>query len=267
VVVIRSLTWSPFCRAQVDAWARRIADAREIGYEVVVVSARASEGAGGMPLLVAGDEVLGLRNPLIERGEEGFGTLTPATFVLSPDGRVEHRFVDKHHARRVTPGTVLAALAPPNAAMSAPVAGQGLRASATLLDPALWLEAQSTLLVRLELDPGRYIYTDPLPDGFIATTVQVLPTEGLRLSRIAYPPAESKEFPDLGVTLPIYEGVADFLVPVRATSELLGFEVERPTNGYPLFVRVDYQTCSSNFCFSPQTLELYVEVSAQALQP
>ena len=34
-----------------------------------------------------------------------------------------------------------------------------------------------------------------------------------------------------------------------------------------LFVRVDYQTCSASFCFSPQTLELYLEAPATTFEP
>lgn len=266
VVAIRSLDWSPFCRAQVDAWSRRADRLAELGYRVVVVSGAASEVASPLPVLVDSDDRLGLRNPLIAPDEAAFGTLVPGTWVLDGDGRVVHRFLERHHARRATPGTVLAALGSRELGEGVvTVAGQGLRVSVGLLDPELWLEAQSTVVVRLQLEPGRYIYTDPLPDGFIATTVQVLPSDGLRFSRIVYPEAETKEFPDLGVTLPIYQGVADFLVPVRATSEQLGLDLEKTTNGYPLFVQVDYQTCSESFCFSPQTLEVYVEAAARAL--
>lgn len=271
LVLLRSLAWSPFCRAQLSAWQAREEELGEVGYGLAIVTTEPlDEQAPGVLLSDPDGRALssvGLRNELIDPREEGYGMPYPGTLVLDREGAVTHRFFELHHARRAAPGTVLAALgAEPSAPDGAILAGRGLTARAGLLDPALTLEGQSLLLVRLELDPGLYIYTDPLPQGFIATTVEVLPTEGLRYQRVEYPEASPKEFPDLGVTLPVYRGVADFLVPVRATPELLGPEVEDPPNGLPIFVRVHYQTCSERLCYTPQDLDLYLEVPVEHVE-
>ena len=70
-------------------------------------------------------------------------------------------------------------------------------------------ETTSILYVRLELEDGLHIYGNPLPEGFIASEASIPQTKGLRVAAAIYPETELREFVELGVTLPVYEGVVD----------------------------------------------------------
>ena len=263
----------------------RRAEIEKAGYDLFAISydspaelaAFAERHGIEFPLLSDEDSKVirefGILNTLIEPDEERYyGIPFPGTYVTDAKGMVTAKFFSRHYATRVSAGTLVSGLGDGIVdlleAGEAPATtgqGRGLSARAFLADSDLQMEVESTLWVRLQMDDGLYIYTDPLPTGFIATTVEVLPSEGLRFGRVVYPEAQIKEFPDLGVSLPVYVGTADFRVPIKATAKLLGMDVENQTNGFPVTVRVSYQTCSASFCFTPQTLDLYLEVPAAPL--
>ncbi len=284
VVFLRSLERCPYSRTQARALARRAGELERAGAELLVLSpdrpeaTRAFLEEEGLDLPVVPDpggelaRAAGVLNELIERDDTSFGTPFPGAFVTAPDGEVLFKEFHRHPARRVSTGTLLGVLAqaPPAVAFSGDhpaqaTPGRGLVARVALADPSLALERESTVWVRLELDPELYIYTDPLPDGFIATTVQALPSEGLVYGFIEAPEAELKEFPGLGVTLPVFRGVADFKLRVRASPALAGLRVRDRPLAYPFTVRVNYQTCSATLCNLPQELEVYLELPLEDL--
>ena len=89
---------------------------------------------------------------------------------------------------------------------------------------------------------------------------------GLEIEDPAYPPTHQREFPQLGVTLPVYESSAVVSVPVTAEGELFagGYGVgKQPTVAIP--VRVNYQACSETVCYRPRPAELTVQAPLAAL--
>ena len=176
----------------------RLEAIRAAGYDLLAISydseaelAAFAETHGiEFPLLSdLGSKVIaefGILNTLIEPSEERYyGIPFPGAYVLDALGRVEEKFFNRHYATRTSAGTLLSevsgdlgGLLAGESAPKAAAQGRGITATAFLADSELQMEVASTLWVRLQLDEGLYIYTDPLPDGFIATTVQVLPSEG-----------------------------------------------------------------------------------------
>lgn len=177
----------------------------------------------------------GILNTLIEpdhpiktaAGRSYYGIPFPGVYVVGPSGLVVEKFFNRSYSTRTSSGTVLNSalgeIIKPEAGPSESAGGKRLGFTAFLADPALRLEYASTLYVRFNVADGYHIYADPLPEGFIATTVTIEDANGLTVGEPKYPPTRMQRFEDLGVTLPVYEGDVDVAVPVTANAAVLNW--------------------------------------------
>ncbi len=120
------------------------------------------------------------------------------------------------------------------------------------------------LVVRFSLPPGLHIYGEPVPDGMIATSVEVEGPEGFRCEAIERPPTEPFRLPGVEATMHVWEGVVDFVIPVFGNSDLARFLRHDPSPSIALDIRVRHQACDDAQCFIPRTrtIELKVPVGA-----
>ena len=128
-----------------------------------------------------------------------------------------------------------------------------LQISAFLSDTSLKFETQSTIYVRFELEDGLHMYGRPLPDGYIASEATIPDTAGLRVGAARYPATQPREFPALGVTLNVYEGVVDVAIPVTPNAELFNPGGRDQPGELMVPVSVLYQVCSETICYTPRT--------------
>ncbi len=189
--------------------------------------------------------------------ERGFyGIPFPGVYVVDHDGVVTEKFFHRHYATRTSAGTIRdSAIGRILASHEVPTAELGdehVRVSAFLADDALRFEYTSALNVRFEVADGYHIYADPLPDGFIASTATVVPTKGVRLGDPVYPSTSEREFPELGVTLNVYEGVTEVTVPLALDSEILDWPIRDKPTEIEIPVHVVYQACSETVCYVPR---------------
>ena len=140
-----------------------------------------------------------------------------------------------------------------------------VKVSAFLSDESMTFETQSTVHVRFELEDGLHMYGRPLPDNYIASEVTIPDTPGLRVGPAQYPPTYPREFPALGVTLNVYEGVVDVAIPVTPNAEVF----HRSNPDRPAVVDVPlsilYQVCSETICYTPRTETLSLAAPFQPL--
>ena len=96
------------------------------------------------------------------------------------------------------------------------------------------------------------MYGRPLPDNYIASEVTIPDTPGLRVGTVQYPPTYPREFPALGVTLNVYEGVVDVAIPVTPNAEV--FHRSNPDRPGVVDVPLSilYQVCSETICYTPK---------------
>ena len=218
----------------------------------------------------------GILNTLIDpedpRAGDFYGIPFPGTYVADEFGVVTERFFSRHYATRESAGTILdKALGKVLLHEESPQAneqGDRVRITAFLSDADLKLEVINTLHVRLELAEGFHLYGEPLPDGFYPPRINVRPARGLRIGEPAYPPTTPKEFEILGVTLNVYQEVADIAVPITGTTELWGSSESGGADGQPpveLSIFVDYQVCSETICYRPQSARLMIETTLAPL--
>ncbi len=202
-------------------------------------------------------------------GRGFYGVPFPGVYVTDESGVVSEKFFHRHYASRASAGTIRdSALGEILARHEVPVVELGaeqVRISAFLSDPAMQFETESTVHVRFELADGLHMYGRPLPDGYIASEVTVPDTPGLRVGPIRYPPTHPREFPLLGVTLNVYEGVVDVAIPVTPNAEVFhGSNPDRP-DVVEVPLSVLYQVCSETICYTPRTETLSLTAPFQTL--
>ena len=109
------------------------------------------------------------------------------------------------------------------------------------------------------------MYGRPLPEGYIASEVTIPDTPGLRVGAALYPPTHPRAFPELGVTLSVYEGVVDVAIPVTPNVEV--FHRTNPDRPEVVEVPVSvlFQVCSETICYLPRTEVLSLTVPFEPL--
>ena len=145
------------------------------------------------------------------------------------------------------------------------VKNEQVKITAFLADESLKFEYRSKIHVRLELAEGLHLYGGDLPDGFVATTVSVEETKGLRVADASYPATTPRTFEALDVTLDVYEDVVDIAIPVSLTAEVMNWIIRDKPEFIEIPVKVTYQACSDTVCYRPTTETLTVKVPVSAL--
>ncbi len=202
-------------------------------------------------------------------GRSFYGVPFPGVYVTDEIGVVTEKFFHRHYATRESAGSIRnSALGEILARHEAPAAELGtdqVKISAFLSDSSMKFETQSTIYVRFELKDGLHMYGRPLPEGFIASEVTIPDTSGLRVGAVQYPPTHPMEFPELGVTLSVYEGVVDVAIPVTPNAEV--FHRTNPDRPEVVEVPVSvlFQACSETICYVPRTEKLSLMVPIEPL--
>ncbi len=186
--------------------------------------------------------------------------------MVDADGVVTEKFFNRHYATRTSAGTIrnsaLGRILARHEAPTAELVDEHVKVSAFLADESLRFEYASTIYVRFEVADGYHVYADPLPEGFIATRAKVAQTDGVRIGEAVYPETHSREFPELDVTLNVYEGTTDIAIPVTLGSEILNWPIRDKPTEIAIPIEVSYQACSETVCFLPkqETLTLLVPI-------
>jgi DsbC/DsbD-like thiol-disulfide interchange protein len=182
---------------------------------------------------------------------------------------VAEKLFYRHYASRASAGSIvnsaLGEILMPKESPRESLSTDQIKITAFLADDSLKFEVRSELYVRLELAEGLHIYGGDLPEGFIATTVSVDETKGLRVGPPSYPERTPKRFDALDVTLDVYEGVVDIAIPVSLTSEVMNWTIPDKPESMEIPVRVNYQVCSDTVCYFPKSELLPVEAPVSAL--
>ena len=202
-------------------------------------------------------------------GRSFFGVPFPGVYVTDEHGVVTDKFFHRHYATRESAGAIrdsaLGEILARHAAPAIELGTDQVTISAFLSDASMKFETQSTIYVRFELKDGLHMYGRPIPEGFIASAVTIPETPGLRVGAAHYPPTHSREFPELGVTLSVYEGVVDVAVPVTPNAELFNWTNPEKPDQLEVPVSVLFQVCSETICYVPRTEELLLTVPIEPL--
>ena len=202
-------------------------------------------------------------------GRSFYGVPFPGVYVTDENGVVTEKFFHRHYATRESAGAIRdSALGEILVRHEAPALELGtdqVQISAFLADTSLTFETQSTIYVRFEIEEGLHMYGRPLPDGYIASEATIPDTPGLRVGAARYPPTHPREFPELGVTLNVYEGVVVVAIPVTPNAELFNPAIRDQPEEMNIPVSVLFQACSETICYTPRTEQLSLIVPVEPL--
>ncbi len=210
----------------------------------------------------------GILNEQISPGDALLhGIPYPGSYVVDESGAVVAKFFHDTYKKRDSPEILIDA-----ALGRVTLSEEGPRAVASE-DPEMRITAaihggagsfrQGILrhvVVRFELGPGLHIYGEPVPEGMIPTQVRVTGPPGLAVQDPILPPTTPLRLESLDVTLPVWSGTVDIVVPVYPTGELAS-EV-RPLDQESVSVEVEVRTqaCTDEACLLPRTEKLVLEV-------
>ncbi|MCP5042443.1 MAG: redoxin domain-containing protein, partial [bacterium] len=194
------------------------------------------------------------------------GTPFPGTYMVDEDGRVIEKFFYDTYKRRDGPENMIdAALGEILLSGDEPSQSFGdddVRVTATLHGAGGVLKqgAMRTLVVRFEIRDGLHIYGDPVPEGMIATRVEVQGPPGLVVEEAVLPATETLHLKGMDLDLQVWSGRVDIVIPVYANAELLSEMRPLDDDKATIEVTVRYQACDDDTCLFPRTEKLSLEV-------
>lgn len=243
---------------------RTFADAYDVSYDLLSDDDSAViREFGILNTLISPDD------PEQAAGHSFYGIPFPGVYVTDENGVVTEKFFHRHYATRESAGSIrdsaLGEILARHAAPAVELGTDRLKISTFLSDASMKFETQSMIYVRFELKDGFHMYGRPLPKGFIASEVTIPDTPGLRIGAAEYPPTQPREFPELGVTLSVYEGLVDVAIPVTPNAELLNWPNPDKPKEIEVPVSVLFQVCSETVCYTPKTQTLSLVVPIEPL--
>lgn len=206
-------------------------------------------------------EATGILNTLVQPDEPVYGIPFPGTYILGADGRVEEKLFFQHYRTRSSASTVLREAFGIDFEVEnhprADAEGEGVRIQATFGGESMVYRETSMLYVDIGLDDGLHLYGKPIPDGYIATEVEVTAPDGIMVGEPVYPPTEP--FRVEGIDDDFQTFLGDVRIHVRVD------RMETELESIPLDVTVSYQACTDRECFLPQSKTLHLDVPTAAL--
>ena len=111
----------------------------------------------------------------------------------------------------------------------------------------------------LDLPEGQHAYGEPVPEGYLPTSVEVRGPEELRVETPIYPPTRPLLVEGVNEELPVFEGELEIRIPLtyRPLEALSGDTVT-------LEVDVRYQACDERVCYLPAHEQVRLDVAVGA---
>lgn len=211
----------------------------------------------------AGSHVIreyGILNTLVPQHEAPFyGIPFPGTYVIDEQGVVIAKFFPRQIAMRESAETFIdAALGKVVLSDDEPSAeGQDEEVPVRVAfhgGGSFKNGLQRRIVVRFDLPPGRHIYAEPVPEGMVATSVEVRGPEGLHVEAPLLPATEPLRMAGMDFEFRVWSGRVDIEVPIWAGDELapLLHDGTTPTEA-ELEITVRYQACNDQTCEIPRT--------------
>lgn len=200
-----------------------------------------------------------------------YGIPFPGTYVIGEDGVIAEKLFNRHFVSRASAESMIdSALGELLLGEDEPSARAGtdeIAISATYHGGGgtVKLGAIRQLVVRFELAPGLHIYDEPVPDGMVATTIDITGPPGLHVEAVEKPPTSPLALPGLDFELQVWDGCVDFVVPVWVDDGVANLITGHRLPSIDLEVVIRYQSCDDNTCHLPSRAQLTVSIPVESL--
>ena len=194
----------------------------------------------------------------VPKRDHQWGVPYPGVFLLDEQGHVmQKRFQQSYRERETGVAVLERGFGLTSSVHGTPVhaQAQGIQVAARLDSPTYRSFQRLWLTVDIAIDAGLHVYGQPIPDGFIPLTVEVMPGEGLIVDAPEFPPPTLHRLEGLDEEFYIYEGKLAVTLPLTFIHDADDAMVQ---------IAIRYQACSDELgCFMPQTVTLQVPVQVQ----
>ncbi len=200
---------------------------------------------------------LGILNTDVEQTNEHYGIPHPGIYFIGEDGRVEDKVFHDGHRTRDAAATTL------REHFNLTVAGVGPQdrqetnelVAIASLDTGTFVRGERIgLRVTIQTAPGFHIYGQPLPEGYIPTTLEIHAPETVTVERVQYPPPHTLLTDWLDEELSVYDGTI-----VVTTALVFTAQSEDVT----ITATLRYQACTTDECSLPARLTFALPMTFQ----
>lgn len=211
----------------------------------------------------------GIRNHFVTKDQVPYyGIPFPGTYLVDEQGLVEAKFFHRNLAQRESADSILdSALGKILLGENEPTAEAGtdaIRITAAYHGGGGKLRQGFVrdIVVRFDLKAGVHIYSDPVPNGMVATKIRVSGPPGLHVEEMVSAPTHSLERPGLKEELRVWSGQVDFKIPVWVDDRIASLTSET-RDKVDIQIEIAYQSCDKQSCHIPrkETLTLTVPVA------
>ncbi len=202
----------------------------------------------------------GILNTGVPEDNPRYGMPFPGAYLTDDDGRITQKHFTTHYRVRETAETII------RGDLSAWFDLEGYPSAQSEATVAVALGARdfkpfqrADLLVRIALPEGQHAYGEPVPEGYLPTSVTVRGPEELRVEPAIYPPTRPLLVEGVNEELQVFEGELEIRIPLtyRNREALSGDTVT-------LEVDVRYQACDERVCYLPAHEQVRLDVPVGA---
>lgn len=236
-----------------------------ISYDPISVLAAFAEARGiTYPLL--SDEgsafirALGILNTTVETTNEHYGIPYPGVYFIGKDGRVVDKVFHETHRIRDAARTMLREHFGLSVSGDGPRDRQevdGIEVIASLDSGTFYRGERIGLRVTIQMPPGVHIYGQPLPDGYIPTTLEIIAPDTVVVEHVSYPTPHSFRTDWLDEELMSYNGT------ITLTTALTFAEQREDLT---ITASLRFQACTTEECYLPQRLTFTLPMTFQPFQ-
>lgn len=209
----------------------------------------------------------GILNDQVDPGDAFlYGIPYPGSYVIDAGGIVVAKFFHDSYKKRDSPELLLdAARGRVVLSEQAPRAEGGepdVQITAAMHGGAGSLRQgmRREIVIHFSLSGGLHLYGEPVPEGMVATSVDVQGPPGLVVESPILPPTHPLRLQSTGIDLAVWSGEFDIRFPVYATGELASEVRPLDQDRVTVKVTVRYQACDDQTCLLPRTERLQLDV-------
>jgi len=232
-----------------------------------VATLSAFAAARGITYTLLADEgsaftrALGIVNESIAPTDAHHGIPHPGVYFIGADGRVADKVFHATHRTRDAAATALREHFGLTGVGDGPRERQAtdtLVAVAALDSPTFGRGERVGLRVTLQLAPGVHSYGQPLPAGYIPTTLTIHAPDTVEIEPVVYPPTQPFHADWIDEELPCYTGQATLTTAIVFTAQ---------SEDITLTATLRFQACTTEECFVPEQLTFALPIRFRAFLP
>ena len=200
----------------------------------------------------------GILNTNIPEGHPFHGIPFPGDYLIDAKGTVrDKQFLPNYETRPAASEILMRNFAVAAGASGLVISAGDVRATITLSSERAVPGRELGVSAQFEIPSGWHIYGQPLPENYVATSLEFDP-DAVGAQSFDFPKATPVEFKSLGETLPVYTG------SVRAFGQILIKSGLKPGD-YKLKGTLRFQECNDQICKLPQKIAFEIPITIDSM--